>query len=137
MTSEPAGKRKNKGSGRKWGRQPLGAGKRRRVEVWLDPCEEMQIAAAATAAGMPRGRFIRRAALGRRIEAAPPVTNLRAWSELARLAANLNQLVRLAHATGRLGAELQPMLARLGIEVAALRAQLLGADEVDDQAAAE
>lgn len=115
------------------GRPRLGAGRRRQFRgLYLDPVEEMRIEASAAAAGMPTGRYIRRAALGRQIAARPSVANLLAWQDLARVAANLNQLVHLAH-LGRLsgGDELVQLLVRLGVDVAALRAELLGVGSDD------
>lgn len=119
------------------GRPRLGAGRRRQFRgLYLDPLEEMRIAASASAAGLPLGRFIRRAALGQRVCAIPPVANLDAWRELARLASNLNQ-ISAAINVGRIevvGAGLSRLLTQIGLEVAGLRAQLIGADnhQVDE-----
>ncbi len=114
------------------GRPRLGAGRRRQFRgLYLDPQEEMRIAASASAAGLAIGRFIRRSALGQRVHAVPSIENLSAWRDLARLAANLNQ-VATAINRGRIevvGDGVARLLVQIGLEVAALRAQLIGADD--------
>jgi hypothetical protein len=106
------------------------------LQVWLDPQEEQRIAAAAAAAGMPAGRFARRAALGQRVYAIPPVVNFDAWRQLARLSSNLNQISAAVNSRRIqvIGDGVSRLLVQIGVEVACLRAQLIGADDQADEA---
>jgi hypothetical protein len=80
---------------------------------------------AATLAMSP-AQWLREAALTRRLPSPPaPAINIAEYGRLARLSANLNQLVRLAHA-GRVTGLDEVVLQELGEEVARLRLALVG-----------
>jgi len=80
---------------------------------------------AATMAISP-AQWLRDAALKRRLPSAPvPAINIEEYGKLARLSANLNQLVRLVHA-GRAVTINEDMIQHLMEEVARLRLALLG-----------
>lgn len=85
---------------------------------------------AATMAMSP-AQWLREAALKRRLPSAPtPAINIAEYGKLARLSANLNQLVRLAH-EGRPVTINEDMIRRLMDEVTRLRLALLGQGEED------
>lgn len=106
---------------------------RRSVSVRLNGNEWASIRRKADAVGMTPTAWMRRAALSRApLRAVVPVINRKAYAELARLAANLNQITRAAN-EGRVS--LSPALFELlRKEVQQLRLELLGAhhDRQDD-----
>lgn len=106
---------------------------RRSVSVRLNGAEWASICRKADAAGVTPTAWMRRAALSRApLRSVVPAVNREAYAELARLAANLNQLARAAH-DGRVS--LSPTLFELlRKEVQQLRLELLGAhhDRQDD-----
>lgn len=106
---------------------------RRSVSVRLNGNEWASIQRKADAVGMTPTAWMRRAALSRvPLRAVVPVINRKAYAELARLAANLNQITRAAN-EGRVS--LSPALFELlRKEVQQLRLELLGAhhDRQDD-----
>ena len=67
---------------------------RERLDVYIAPAERSLIAAKANSAGLGLSTFVRRAALAQRI-AAVPIIPAQQWTELSKVAANLNQI---AHA---------------------------------------
>ena len=79
------------------GRPLLGRSELRQpVEIYLSATERDQVSRQAAAAGLPLSGFIRRAALRQQVHSVP-VPNVQKWEELARLAANLNQLAAAAN----------------------------------------
>ena len=106
---------------------------RRSVSVRLNGFEWASICRKADAAGVTPTAWMRRASLSREpLRAVVPAVNRDAYAELARLAANLNQLARAAH-EGRVS--LSPSLFDLLREIVqALRLEMLGAnrDSQDD-----
>ena len=95
---------------------------RERIDLYLNAAERAAIETKAREAGLAVSAFIRKAALGQRIEA-PQVVNAARWGELARTTANLNQLahaVNAGHASGvdpRLIEELADQVRRLRLEL--------------------
>ncbi|SFD96853.1 hypothetical protein SAMN05660831_02705 [Thiohalospira halophila DSM 15071] len=116
----------------KRGPAPLAEGQRRtrRVSVYLTPAEYQRLADAA-----PSGRSVadalRRAALGRRVEAPPPVpeVNREAWRALARSVGNLNQLAHHANAGRQVDGSLRAELSEVRALVETLRKELVGEGE--------
>ena len=103
-----------------------------RVALYLTPAERAELERRTAMTGWRDvGAYVRRAIMAQRSpRATVPQVNIQAWGELARTAANLNQLTRHLNEGGaldaataaRLGVELE----RLGGEVRALRLGLLG-----------
>ena len=81
---------------------------------------------------MTPAQWLREAALSRRLPS-PPVAaiNREQYAELARLAANLNQLAHLANEGGRVTVT-ERLLARVATETRRLRLALLGIGGKDD-----
>ena len=81
---------------------------------------------------MTPAQWLRVAALSRRLPS-PPVAaiNREQYAELARLAANLNQLARLANEGGRVKVA-DALLMRMTLEAKRLRLALLGIGEAGD-----
>ena len=75
--------------------------------------------------GYRRGEWLRRAAFGRRLPGGVPEINREAWSELSRLASNLNQLQRAINEGRASGVDLSELDA-LRDAVRRLRADLIG-----------
>jgi hypothetical protein len=119
---------------RRGGRPRKAAEDRRteRVALYLTPAERAELERRTAMTGWRDvGAYVRRAIMAQRSpRATVPQVNIQAWGELARTAANLNQLTRHLNEGGaldaataaRLGVELE----RLGGEVRALRLGLLG-----------
>jgi hypothetical protein len=81
---------------------------------------------------MTPAQWLREAALSRRLPSPPVVAiNRQQYAELARLAANLNQLAHLANEGGRVTAA-DGLLARVATETRRLRLALLGIGGKDD-----
>ena len=80
---------------RRFGPDPLPADERRThcVSVRLNARELQLLDERRARVGMQRGEYLRVAAL-KRIPRSIPEINRQAWSELARAAANLNQIAR-------------------------------------------
>ena len=96
------------------------------VRVSVD--EYAALRAKAEQMGMTPAQWLREAALTRRLPSPPvPPINREQYAELARLAANLNQLTRLAN-EGRPVTVADALLQRLAGEVGRLRLALLGAE---------
>ncbi|MEZ0223993.1 MAG: mobilization protein [Alphaproteobacteria bacterium] len=99
------------------------------VTVALNQLECERIAMKCDEAGMDVPSYLRAAALGNNVLTVPAV-NREKYTELARLAGNLNQLMRhVQSGTGGIihGDQLLPALDKLRGEVQALRQDLLGA----------
>ncbi|GIK26486.1 MAG: hypothetical protein BroJett006_27320 [Betaproteobacteria bacterium] len=107
------------------------------IKVRVSSEERLALEELARAARLPLSLLVRNAALGLKIEPAPPAApevNIEKYGELARLAGNLNQLTRhmneghiLASDSQRL--DLQDVLSRTLINVQHLRRELLGAGQ--------
>lgn len=97
---------------------------RQRFDLYLDVTEVEQIRANAQAARLPMSTFVRRVALRKSIELAPPADNLRRWRELAPLTSNLNQIARACNA-GLLPEGIYPAVNELAEQVRLLRLELL------------
>jgi uncharacterized membrane protein YccC len=105
----------------------------RRVSVYLTPAEYERL--ADNAAGRSVSDVLRRAGLGRSLEAPPqvPAVNREAWQSLARVVGNLNQLAHHANRGERVGPELADELAEVRAQVAQLRKELVGDEGQDHQ----
>ncbi len=97
------------------------------VRVSAAEYEALRIKAEAMA--MTPAQWLREAALTRRLPS-PPVSaiNREQYAELARLAANLNQLTRLANEGDRVTVA-PALLAKIKSELSRLRLKLIGASE--------
>lgn len=106
---------------RRRGPAPLDAADKRRhsVSVRLNDAELARLDALRETVRMQRGEYLRAAAL-HRLPPSIPAVNRRAWAELARTAANLNQLAR------RLNAGEALELAEVRAAVDDLRRRLIG-----------
>ena len=115
---------------------PAGAGeraKRQPGEGRVSAGEWAGVQARAAERGLRPAAFVREVALRRRVSSVPPVANLAAWAETARLAANLNQLAAHANGGRLVGAdELAPVLDALRMEVGEMRRALLGVGAEDE-----
>lgn len=116
---------------RRRGGRPKAAPEARRgaaLGVRLTDAERAEVEARAASAGVTPAQWLRIAGLSRRAPPSPvPAVNRDAYAELARLAANLNQLTRLAN-EGRVIAP-GDLLDQVAAEVAQLRLALLGVTE--------
>lgn len=102
------------------------------IGVRVSVAEYDLLRAKAGAMAMTPAQWLREAALTRRLPA-PPVAaiNREQYAELGRLAANLNQLTRLANEGQRVTIA-NDLLGRLRYEVSRLRLGLLGASLTPD-----
>ena len=112
------------------GGRPRGAPEALRVAtigVRVSPSEHAALRAKAEVMAMTPAQWLREAALSRRLPA-PPVAaiNREQYAELGRLAANLNQLTRLANEGQRVSVA-EALLRKLSFEVSRLRLELIGA----------
>ena len=97
------------------------------IGVRVSSTERDTLHAKAEQMGMTLAHWLRDAALSRRLPSPPvPAINLDQYAELARLAANLNQLARAAN-EGRPVTVDAALLQRLAGEVGRLRLALIGA----------
>jgi len=92
---------------------------RHRFDLYLASHEVEQLRELARVARLPMSTYLRRLALRQSIQMPPTEFAVAQWRELGRLANNINQLARLAHA-GQLPQETDAALA----EVAQLLRQL-------------
>ena len=96
-----------------------------RVNVYLHPSEAVLLDQARQRVGLERGPYMRLAALDRLPQSIPEL-NRDAWSELSRLAANLNQYQHAIN-EGRIDSGVPVSeIEALRKQVDALRRQLLG-----------
>ena len=101
------------------------------IGVRVTSAEYAMLREKAEALHISPAQWLRDAALKRRLPSAPaPAINIAEYGKLARLSANLNQLVRLAH-EGRQVTINEDMIRRLMDEVTRLRLALLGQGEED------
>lgn len=101
------------------------------IGVRVTDAEYAALREKAEALHITPAQWLRDAALKRRLPSLPaPAINIEEYGKLARLSANLNQLVRLAH-EGRPVTINEDMIRRLMDEVTRLRLALLGQGEQD------
>ena len=99
--------------------------------VRLSPPDHQEITRRARTVGLSVSDFLRRAGLDATINAPVPELNVKAWRELARSAANINQLAHhlneeRIHGRGKLDADhLRQELRRMYGHIAALRRALI------------
>jgi hypothetical protein len=99
------------------------------IGVRVSPSEYAELRQKAESLRLTPAQWLRVAALNRRLPKPPvPAINIREYGDLARLSANLNQLVHLAH-QGRVITVPEHQLKELAEEVRRLRAALLGHDQ--------
>lgn len=81
----------------------------------LTVTERLAVETAANAAGLSVSEYARRAVLGLRIEAAPPVAGVPVGllSELARIGNNLNQIARRTNVSGAVPVYLPDVIEQL------------------------
>lgn len=103
---------------RRRGPQPLPAGEKRlrSVSVRLNDAELAKLDARRSPIKMQRGEYLRAAAL-HRLPPTIPAINREAWTELAREAANLNQIAR--HLNQGLRGEGKPLGKALAVQIMA------------------
>ena len=124
MTAEATPPRKGRGGRPKGDPSAVRAST---IGVRVSAEEYAALRARAEQMGMTPARWLREAALSRRLPSPPvPPINREQYAELARLAANLNQLTRLAN-EGRPVTVADALLQRLAGEVGRLRLALIGA----------
>ena len=124
MTAETTPPRKGRGGRPKGDPSAVRAST---IGVRVSAEEYAALRAKADQMGMPPAQWLREAALSRRLPSPPvPPINREQYAELARLAANLNQLTRLAN-EGRPVTVADALLQRLAGEVGRLRLALIGA----------
>lgn len=115
---------------RRGGRPPATDPRSERVTVRFTLAEHVDLANRAAEAGLELSEFIRRTALGRRVQAPVPPLNREAWLALAPTAANLNQLATHLNRGGVVhGDDLADVLRSLHEDVQALRRALIAVDE--------
>jgi len=110
---------------------------RHRRDVWMSAAEWAAVCEAAAAAAQPVRAYCRRVLLGKRIAAAPSVETRKAWVELARVHANLNQVAHALNGAVKAGMKRTPELREIAellrecdAQTKALRAELLsGGDD--------
>jgi hypothetical protein len=96
------------------------------IGVRVSASEYATLRAKAAQMHMAPAQWLREAALSRRLPSAPvAAVNREQYAELARLAANLNQLARLANEGGRVTVT-DGLLVRMALEAKRLRLALLG-----------
>ncbi len=128
MTATPTPPRKGRGGRPKGDPSAVRAST---IGVRVSAEEYAALRAKAEQMGMTPAQWLREAALTRRLPSPPvPAINCEQYAELARLSANLNQLVRLAN-SGQPVTVANGLLERLSVEVRYLRLALIGA-EVDE-----
>ena len=124
MTAETTPPRKGRGGRPKGDPSAVRAST---IGVRVSAEEYAALRAKADQMGMTPAQWLREAALSRRPPSPPvPPINREQYAELARLAANLNQLTRLAN-EGRPVTVADALLQRLAGEVGRLRLALIGA----------
>lgn len=100
-----------------------------RVNARLSPAELEELKAKADEMGMTPAQWLRVGSLSRRLPSPPvPAVNRQQYSELSRLAANLNQLTRLAN-SGQSVVLPSALVTELIGEVRRLRMSLIGLEK--------
>ena len=106
-----------------------------RVSVYFTLAELAEL--DARRGGTGRGRFLRSAGLGRRLEAPIPELNRQAWEKLARVVGNLNQITQAMNVGGKVhDADLVGILAELHGQVSRLRSDLVGSGHQVEESSA-
>jgi len=98
------------------------------IGVRVSENEYAELKVKAEQMEMTPAQFLREAALSRRLPPAVPPVNWERYSELARLAANLNQLTRMGNEGRRVNVS-DALLQQLTDEVVRLRLALIGKEE--------
>lgn len=110
--------------------------RKRTIGVRVSPAEHAELAAKASAMGMTPAQWLRHAALSRRLPPPPaPPINVKAYAELSRLAANLNQLTLACRNAGH--GKTEGLAAAVAAELAKLRQAMLGVFDAEAEAEAE
>jgi hypothetical protein len=102
---------------------------RKHCVIYLNESEREQIRAKADATRLSVSTFIRMAALGLAVQTPPGEASVRRWRELARTAANLNQLCFSLNSHQATGVD-PTVIDELAEQVRLLRLELLGGKEV-------
>lgn len=125
---DPAQAKPKKGRG---GRKPAENPKRSFVNVRLTDDEYAQLINDAN--GGSKAELLRSAYFGRKanVPRAVPALNREAWTDLSRLASNLNQLAHHANSTGQIDPLIHNALLDCHSQLAAVRALLLGRNALD------
>lgn len=113
------------GARRRRGRKPVPAHLSRRHPVTCRLTDDELARADERRGALTRGEWLRRAALAR-LPRAIPAVNRDAWTELARLAANLNQVAHRLNVDSAAPGPTSADLAELRAAVQAVRLSLLG-----------
>jgi len=125
-TATPTPRRRGKGGRPKL---PAGTVRSRVYGVRVNPDQDKLLTEKAAALGMKPGPFLLEAGISRRLPSPPvPAINRAEYAELARLAANLNQIARAANEGRVVVADIE-LLTELTNEVSRLRLALMGVDE--------
>jgi len=98
---------------------------RKRFDLYLNTSELSLIAVKAKSAHLPISGFIRRAALGQKIQVPPTAISIRGWSAMARVGNNLNQLAH-AVASGRAQGINPEIIHNVAEQVRLLRLEIIG-----------
>lgn len=128
MQSSENNNKRNRG-----GRPSLPDSERRIVRLQpgftMDEIEAVEERAAAL--GIDSCEWLRTAALGLTVKSVPAI-NRAAYSELSKLAANINQIAHVANATSAVNtSDLIKTLSEVRIEVQTLRSELIGGSRYD------
>lgn len=102
---------------------------RKHYVIYLSESEREQIRAKAEAAKLSVSTFVRMVALGLPVQTPPSDVSVRRWRELARTAANLNQLCFSLNSHRATGVD-PVVIDELAEQVRLLRLELLGGKEV-------
>lgn len=122
----PRGAEKKRNRGRPHSEHP----RRQIVKVRLTGSEKADLMMRAGRLGM--AELLRSSALRHHVSLVPTI-NRAAWVELARSAANINQLAHHANGGGILGgAAVRPILEKISQQIADLRMLLIAAAPIDD-----
>ncbi len=114
-------------------KHPPGSVRTSTIGVRVSPAEYAALKLKAVQMGLTPAQWLREAALSKRLPSAPvPVINREQYSELARLAANLNQLAKGANEQRQVTVS-DALLQQLSNEVKRLRLGLLGKESDDDR----
>lgn len=111
---------------------------RHRRDIRLSNREWLDLRVSAGAAGLRPAAYARRLLTGHHVQPAPSVENLKAWTELARLHSNINQIARAANEARKAGElahtdfkQLAELLIAANEQTAELRSLLLGIAQED------
>lgn len=131
-TEKPEPRKKNRGGRPKNAPEDV---KNKTIGVRVSPQEFADLEAKATALNMTPAQFLRTAALTRRLPPPPvPAINIEQYAELAKLAANLNRLTKLANQMQLVRPVIvdKNLLAKTIKETQRLRQALLGIKETEE-----